>query len=214
MGLTNWEFLDAIDGNKLNVPQMKRAGDFVSIRPGVWMSRGELGCVMSHRAAWQAALDRGYQSAMFCEDDVLFRRMINKWVDRHWNEFPKDWGCIHWYTGIPTRQKHRKNKRRKRITDGVWLGHREGCGAVCYSLSRPAMEMLVEFSTPLKNVTDGVIPSLGTDRAGSKSLAIKPYLTNPTMVTYKRHVPSDIACRGVRAHVIRDQLVRRGRLKR
>ncbi len=66
-------FFDAVDGRALSLDACpvydgaRRRRYF-----GRDMTRGELGCLMSHRAVYRKMLDEGLEAALVLEDDVLF----------------------------------------------------------------------------------------------------------------------------------------------
>lgn len=67
----DFEFLDAVDGRKMDV-LAHPAYDFKRRRRahGRDLKPGELGCMLSHRAAWAHILEKGYDHALVLEDDA------------------------------------------------------------------------------------------------------------------------------------------------
>ena len=66
------QVLDAVDGQNLTPDQAK------SVQPNLCqpaypfaLSPGEVGCFLSHRAAWQLLLDSDQETCLILEDDVL-----------------------------------------------------------------------------------------------------------------------------------------------
>jgi GR25 family glycosyltransferase involved in LPS biosynthesis len=66
----------AVDGRALGKAQLTRAFRAVRHRPAYPFPPrpGEIGCFLSHRAAWQAIIDRRLDAALILEDDVELRR--------------------------------------------------------------------------------------------------------------------------------------------
>jgi GR25 family glycosyltransferase involved in LPS biosynthesis len=64
--------IDAIDGRALSEDERSRAFRRALHRPRYPFSPrpGEIGCFLSHRAAWRAIIDRGLDDAVILEDDV------------------------------------------------------------------------------------------------------------------------------------------------
>ena len=65
------EYFDAVDGRQMDVlshpdylKSKRRAAHGRDLKPG------ELGCMLSHRAAYQYILDQGYEHALLLEDDA------------------------------------------------------------------------------------------------------------------------------------------------
>ncbi|XP_040260742.1 inactive glycosyltransferase 25 family member 3 [Bufo bufo] len=78
--------LDAVDGGALNSSDIKRLG--VNLLPGFYdpfsgrtLTKGEVGCFLSHFKIWQEIVDRQLEGTLVFEDDVQFtsyfkRKMI------------------------------------------------------------------------------------------------------------------------------------------
>jgi GR25 family glycosyltransferase involved in LPS biosynthesis len=68
--------LEAVDGRALDGAQRARVFLPDRHRPAYPFPPrpGEIGCFLSHRAAWQAIIDRGLDAALILEDDVELRR--------------------------------------------------------------------------------------------------------------------------------------------
>ena len=66
----------AVDGRALGDVQRARAFSAARHRPAYPFPPrpGEIGCFLSHRAAWRTIIDRGLEAALILEDDVELRR--------------------------------------------------------------------------------------------------------------------------------------------
>uniref|UniRef100_A0A8C6SBZ4 Collagen beta(1-O)galactosyltransferase 2 n=1 Tax=Neogobius melanostomus TaxID=47308 RepID=A0A8C6SBZ4_9GOBI len=69
--------VEAVDGKALNSSQLKALG--IEMMPGYKdpysgrvLTRGEIGCFLSHHSIWKQVLDRGLQKVLVLEDDVRF----------------------------------------------------------------------------------------------------------------------------------------------
>ena len=72
----DWEFVDGVKGSSLGTypeeyDRQKRLAYY-----GYDLSWGELGCLMSHRKAWQRVVDLN-QTCLVLEDDVTFLPVIH-----------------------------------------------------------------------------------------------------------------------------------------
>ncbi|XP_051776506.1 procollagen galactosyltransferase 1-like [Erpetoichthys calabaricus] len=69
--------VDAVDGKALNASQIDAMG--IHMLPGYQdpyhgrpLTRGELGCFLSHYNIWKEVVDRGLETSLVCEDDLRF----------------------------------------------------------------------------------------------------------------------------------------------
>ncbi|KAM3910974.1 inactive glycosyltransferase 25 family member 3 [Leptodactylus fuscus] len=95
--------LDAVDGRALNSSDIKRLG--VNLLPGFYdpfsgrtLTKGEVGCFLSHYKIWQEVVDRQLGVTLVFEDDVRFesyfkRKMIRLLNDIHNAEL--EWDVIY-----------------------------------------------------------------------------------------------------------------------
>ncbi|XP_033863716.3 procollagen galactosyltransferase 2 isoform X1 [Acipenser ruthenus] len=74
---------DAVDGKALNTSQLQALG--IEMLPGYEdpysrrvLTRGEIGCFLSHYHTWKETVDRGLQSVLVLEDDVRFEPQFKK----------------------------------------------------------------------------------------------------------------------------------------
>ncbi|MEZ5755967.1 MAG: glycosyltransferase family 25 protein [Paracoccaceae bacterium] len=93
------QVIDAVDGATLDeavVRAVYQPHDLLAPRYPFAISRGEIGCFLSHRKAWQAILDNGADAGLVFEDDVVldpdvFPRAVEAvlgWMGRgDWVEF-------------------------------------------------------------------------------------------------------------------------------
>jgi len=68
------QVLEAVDGARLTeaeVDAVYRPHDLVAPRYPFALGRGEIGCFLSHRRAWQAILDSGAKAGLVFEDDAV-----------------------------------------------------------------------------------------------------------------------------------------------
>ena len=109
------DVIDAVDGATLDeatVQAVYRPHDLLEPRYPFAIGRGEIGCFLSHRKAWQAIIDSGVDAGLVFEDDVVldpvvFPAALNAalgWMGRgDWVEFqtrPVDGAVIHEMDGF------------------------------------------------------------------------------------------------------------------
>ncbi|KAM4695808.1 inactive glycosyltransferase 25 family member 3 [Rhinophrynus dorsalis] len=75
--------LDAIDGSTLNSSDIKRLG--VNLLPGFYdpfsgrtLTKGEVGCFLSHFKIWEEIVDRQLEATLVFEDDVRFESFFKR----------------------------------------------------------------------------------------------------------------------------------------
>ena len=68
--------IDAVDGRKLTDQQISEAySPFgAAWRVGRQLTRGEIGCGLSHQIAYHSLLESHFDAALICEDDILISR--------------------------------------------------------------------------------------------------------------------------------------------
>lgn len=187
LGLQNWEFLPGVDGGELDIPALVAAGEVVLETPiGNTLQPGEVGCGMSHRKAWETALERGYKTVLICEDDVLWNKDVSSWVDAHWRDVPGDWAIVHFHY-------YNRGKVRRQVTPNVAVGEKEHSGAVAYALTRPGLEWLVKAYRPINKAADGMTGWVTTERC-----PLNGYVLTPRQARTKETLGSDINRRGSR----------------
>ncbi|XP_031291463.1 procollagen galactosyltransferase 2 isoform X1 [Camelus dromedarius] len=77
------KIVEAVDGKALNTSQLKALNiemlpgyrDPYSSRP---LTRGEIGCFLSHYSVWKEVIDRELEKALVIEDDVRFEHQFKK----------------------------------------------------------------------------------------------------------------------------------------
>jgi glycosyl transferase, family 25 len=70
----DFEWFDAIDGKKLNEEDINKYCDIQAIRNAPnWLSRGAIGCALSHFFVYQEIIKRNLPFALIFEDDVLLQ---------------------------------------------------------------------------------------------------------------------------------------------
>lgn len=115
IGLTGYEFFDAIDGGNLN------------LKSGVgFMTSGMVGCYMSHYLIIREAIQYGYESILVFEDDVKFITGASSFLDYAIPIIPPDWEFA--YLGYTVYPKEVQNTVK---LNAYWCvpGHRWGTQA-------------------------------------------------------------------------------------
>lgn len=79
-----YEFFDAIDGRQMSVEEIASvyAPDLAKTTQWGELTRGEIGCALSHQAIWQALVDSGERGWLVLEDDAQLARDVPNWLAR------------------------------------------------------------------------------------------------------------------------------------
>ncbi len=98
------EFIEAVDGSQLSEEEISRVySEQQSISSiGRGLSRGEIGCALSHKKIYQKMLDENMSQAVIFEDDIeLNEKLVNLFHDDM--ELPSNMELLllgYWYYGI------------------------------------------------------------------------------------------------------------------
>ncbi|XP_064845780.1 procollagen galactosyltransferase 2-like [Oncorhynchus masou masou] len=112
---------DAVDGKALNTSQLQALG--IEMIPGYQdpysgrvLTRGEIGCFLSHHSTWVQLLERGLSKVLVLEDDVRFEPRFKRRMMTIMEEVEKaqlDWDLI--YVG----RKRMQVRQPERSVEGV-----------------------------------------------------------------------------------------------
>ncbi|XP_077134903.1 procollagen galactosyltransferase 2 [Ranitomeya variabilis] len=107
---------DAVDGKALNESQIKTLN--IDVLPGYQdpysgrtLTRGEIGCFLSHYYVWKEVVDRGLEKTLVIEDDVRFEYQFRSKLVKLMNDIETvalDWDLI--YIGRKRMQVKRPEK--------------------------------------------------------------------------------------------------------
>lgn len=77
MQMVDYKLFDAVDSHSLNTTYLKKLG--IDVLPGFVdpykersLTRGEIGCFLSHFTIWQEVLEKEYAQILILEDDIRF----------------------------------------------------------------------------------------------------------------------------------------------
>lgn len=122
----DFEFIDAIYGKHLSKEEINaRYDENLAIREnGRPISKGEIGCVLSHSSIYKKVLEENIENALILEDDIQIDKNILD-VFENINNFPKDWECIllSYYSETYYKKKYCINySSRKKISNNLKVG--------------------------------------------------------------------------------------------
>jgi GR25 family glycosyltransferase involved in LPS biosynthesis len=78
----NYEIITAIEGRDIGLSRdfLKKTMHKQFYDPGGILTKGVVGCAMSHHKAWDAFIKSDYDSALFLEDDIVITDEFDQWV--------------------------------------------------------------------------------------------------------------------------------------
>jgi glycosyl transferase, family 25 len=155
-GLTDAEIIGAVDGQTLDLEMMRSQGILQrDIHVNRDLTAGEIGCYLSHVAAWRKILEQKLETALICEDDIVWRVDANDVVDQFMAEVPEDWDILHFHSNISVGSGERNDPGRRQVSEHVWQGFNEGEGAVCYAITARGAAFLLSIAFPICSAVDG-----------------------------------------------------------
>ncbi|XP_037554097.1 procollagen galactosyltransferase 2 [Nematolebias whitei] len=95
--------IDAVDGKALNVSQLQALGiemmpDYKDPYSGRILTRGEIGCFLSHHSIWTQVVERSLQKVLVLEDDVRFEPRFKRRLQAIMDDIDRtqlDWDLIY-----------------------------------------------------------------------------------------------------------------------
>lgn len=146
LGLTG-EVFSAIDGRQLTEYEVAVVYDAQRAKTTEWgeLTRGEIGCALSHRAVWQKLIDSHDTGWLIVEDDAVLPTDLPNWLQRL-SGLARDGDVIPFVKTSPTPYFFRKVK-----LDSRWLVYpnQSFIAATAYYITPLAAHRLLEASTPI-----------------------------------------------------------------
>ncbi|XP_015682890.1 probable inactive glycosyltransferase 25 family member 3 [Protobothrops mucrosquamatus] len=95
--------VDAIDGRALNSSSIKKLG--IDLLPGYYdpfsgrtLTKGEVGCFLSHHHVWKEVVERGLEKSLVLEDDIRFEAYFKRHLAKLMDALERtqlDWDLIY-----------------------------------------------------------------------------------------------------------------------
>ena len=156
----------AIDGKKPDVAQQWR-----EYRRKFKRTRIDNACayatMLSHRAVWSDAIEKGYERIMVLEDDVFFHKNFQREFTKKIAEMPAEWKLL--YLGASQYFWTEGKGLVKSFNANVdpWYVVRQTCGTYAYGAHRSTLQDLIAFSNcALDNVDNSCLSAVCTKYAG------------------------------------------------
>ncbi|OCT85461.1 procollagen galactosyltransferase 2 [Xenopus laevis] len=141
------KIFDAVDGKALNTSQLKALK--IEVIPGYHdpysgrtLTRGEIGCFLSHYYIWKEVVDRGLEKSLVIEDDVRFEPLFKHKLMKLMNDIEEvelEWDLI--YIGRKRMQVERPEKAIPNVMNLVEADY--SYWTLGYAISRQGAEKLI-----------------------------------------------------------------------
>ncbi|XP_078082417.1 procollagen galactosyltransferase 2 [Mustelus asterias] len=192
------KIMDAVDGSALNSSSIKAMG--INMLPGYYdpfsgrtLTKGEVGCFLSHYSIWKEVMDRKLNKAVVFEDDVRFEAYFKRKLERLLSEIEDanlTWDLIYLGRKLvnPNQEEAVENVHNLVVAEySYWT--------LAYAISLQGAEKLVN-SEPLKKIlpVDEFLPIMYDKHTNEeykkvypkrdlKAFSVRPLLVFPTHYT-------------------------------
>ena len=192
LGRTNlrWSFLDAVDGRRLDLGTVPYSVRKVERLLGFGLTRSEIGCYMSHMAAWRACVERN-EPTLVLEDDFVLQPHLHEVLHTLLTRCT-DWEMVRLQALIETEDQLVREFDTFRLVRNTG----DPLASTAYLVQPNAAKRLLEASTEIYEPLDHFIEHLS--KHGVEMLAVKPY---PVIVRDLRPTASTITDRPERRPV-------------
>ncbi|QDE33019.1 glycosyltransferase family 25 protein [Shewanella polaris] len=181
-----FERIDAVEGKQLSADEIEAVSPARLAKQHYYrdLSKGEIGCSLSHKRAWQKIIDDDLDLAFVFEDDIHLEANFADTINMILNLPTMNWDFIKLY---PLTRKSRKN-----IQSSMQYGEFEfvtykkfPLGAMAQAISRRGAESLISHMPYIVQPVDGHLKSWW-------SLGITPFGLLPYCISVDIEGPSDI----------------------
>jgi glycosyl transferase family 25 len=201
MGLTNFQFVDAVDAKSLALDELRRDGRYDEATSRIYHSKGltlnEIACSLSHGAAYTQIANAGHLLALVIEDDALFVTAELKKLKL--SEVPSDFDVL------LLNSFRYEDPPKGRLAENLYDASSYSGSAAAYVLSAAGARKLANAFLPVIHAADGLLGRCMELTPGDSHLfkqvgartELRSYLVYPDCVlngsTSHYHV-SDVQC--------------------
>lgn len=97
----DYQIFWGVDGNQLNLDDLKKDGLYEpslskkTFPSGREMTKGEIGCALSHIEVYKDIIDRNFQNALILEDDLKINTTNSEELSQSFSELPENWDLLY-----------------------------------------------------------------------------------------------------------------------
>lgn len=147
-----YQRIEGVAGNKLSKQELEGVFDAEKAKKKYHyqLTRGEIGCYLSHISAWQTIIDEELEFAIILEDDVVFADLFSA-VPKAVQDVSQEWDLIK----LAAPFKQQKFYPQERINEFEWGRFKKPpMGACGYVLSRQGAQKLLAQRPPIFRPVD------------------------------------------------------------
>lgn len=170
-----FERYPAVNGSLLNKEKLIRDGKLTYEK----MTKGAIGCYLSHYNIWKKELDKGNNILVLEDDVILCKNLLNKFNEIY-KQIPKDWDII--YLGA-------SNIYGKKIGKNIVVpiksekGSTFNTGMYGMLINKKALPILINESMPINNNIDQYIKNYLFKK-------LNVYFIVSPLITHNNEIPS------------------------
>lgn len=154
----DFTFIEAVDGKDLIPGELQKQGllDRSFFDPTGMLTKGIFACALSHKKAWDQALEDGVENALFLEDDIYFTTPFikNNKLTPIYSEILKEQNDINWdivQYGKKSEYSHGIILSKNFVLPRYRTNYD---GAHCYGASKEMIKTLSDNCLPVKYAAD------------------------------------------------------------
>lgn len=187
-GLWQQRFITELGYRRFQLPQEMKLF-------GMDLTKGAIGCALTHRQVWKRICDSQCQAALVLEDDVEFSPKLAKSLPILWERVPPDWGIVYLggldllSTGKPPRPFVAEGVRR------AYQGHRE---LTAYVINAQSAKRCLQLSEAMTWQIDTHICSLLAD----DPVAQDQFIADPVSYVFQPSLAIQITSHGTDVQVL------------
>jgi glycosyl transferase family 25 len=183
--IKNYEFVDAIDGNRLNKSQldlMTCKNEKIFNPKNTNMSAGQIACALSHIKIYKKFLNSKFELALIFEDDAKF---LNKFTEKLkrliLNNFQYDSQII-----LLSKLREFYKKPIDKIKNYEFVEVTDSLYTHSYFINRNAAKSITLFNYPVKTVSDNFF--VFKIYCGIKLYGLNPFLVDQDLKNFKTSI--------------------------
>ncbi|MDB9717889.1 glycosyltransferase family 25 protein [Candidatus Pelagibacter sp.] len=185
--IRNYEFVDAIDGNRLKKSQldlMTCKNEKIFNPKNTNMSAGQVACALSHIKIYKKFLNSNFELALIFEDDAKF---LNKFTEKLKKFILKNFKYESQIVLLGKLIEFYKNPI-DRIKSHEFVEVTDTWGSHSYFINRKAAESIILFNYPVKTVADHFF--IFRIYCKIKIFGLNPFLTTQDQRKFKSSIPN------------------------
>lgn len=176
-----FEFINGVDGTKIKLTEYS---DFFSRKSVDSLSKGSIGCILSHYKTMNAVIDSNYDYALVLEDDVFLPKDFKLQLEGVLNNVPQDFDILYLASNLSSRRDIRFW-----VSSNMYVPMYPRSGQYAYLVSKKGAQKIASTIKPIKILLGGIDTVIG--RMVSKGELVAYHISN-NLCTVDYESPSNI----------------------